>query len=693
MKKRIIAVMLVFILSCNFFVFSEGMNINEDTIVSSSNDKYIIITSEEFKNYDGENSFHDLIAYHSNEGMECSIVTVESIENSYNGMDRAEKIRNFICDFNPKYVLLGGDDDLIPGRNLMCRWSNDLLIHPAPSDLYYSCPDVTWYKGPTYFVPEDKDLSEEDNILPSYTLTGGGFFEENAEETNYLKWTYEEGAINKHGWCNITFEEPADFSDLRFMNFNIKTYLKEYELDDNGNVGPSGIAWDGFRCEFTDSDGTIDKDIKFKTSLFNTGYNSGDWENFELSIQASLNDMDYSKIKTISFKIKRWFCSEHDSVELNPNDYVMLDNIHFTDYSDTGFAKKDGSLNPTVCVGRACVDNTGDIKNIVGKTLCYLNSNYPDDVFLENVMLVDSHNGETDQGINKLNELKSKYLDNAGYNSVKYYDKDGVARENIFNADNTNILIYMGHGLWNGYEMGIFNSDIDKFSNINPFFEYSVGCTVGAFDKEDCYAEYLTVKTDNGAFAGIWHTKTSWSNYFDASNYFFKAICDWDYTIGEAHNYQIQNKGGSGRYTFTLFGDPAVKLKKPIVNNAPLKPDKPVGEIDGKINDRIGYTTKTTDQDHDKVSYGWDWDGDLVVDEWTDFYYSGREVTTVHSWEDSGTYDIRVIAKDEHGLQSEWSDPLTVTMPKSIIFINTIIQRITDRFPILGNLVQFILNS
>ena len=73
------------------------------------------------------------------------------------------------------------------------------------------------------------------------------------------------------------------------------------------------------------------------------------------------------------------------------------------------------------------------------------------------------------------------------------------------------------------------------------------------------------------------------------------------------------------------------------------------------------------------LEYGWDWDGDNVVDEWDDndssYYTSGTPISTSHNWSADGTYDIRVKAKDIYGAESEWSDPLTVTMPVPILAV------------------------
>jgi len=102
-------------------------------------------------------------------------------------------------------------------------------------------------------------------------------------------------------------------------------------------------------------------------------------------------------------------------------------------------------------------------------------------------------------------------------------------------------------------------------------------------------------------------------------------------------------------------------------NNPPGKPTKPVGQLNGDVGTLYDYNTSSTDPDGDKIKYGWDWDGDDVVDEWDDnngdYYPSGEIITTSHSWSSSGSYWIKVKGEDELGAQSDWSDPLYVTMP------------------------------
>ena len=49
---------------------------------------------------------------------------------------------------------------------------------------------------------------------------------------------------------------------------------------------------------------------------------------------------------------------------------------------------------------------------------------------------------------------------------------------------------------------------------------------------------------------------------------------------------------------------------------------------------------------------------------WEEPYYSGETIITVHTWKGKGNNKIKVKAKNIGGAESEWSDPLAVSMPK-----------------------------
>jgi len=100
-------------------------------------------------------------------------------------------------------------------------------------------------------------------------------------------------------------------------------------------------------------------------------------------------------------------------------------------------------------------------------------------------------------------------------------------------------------------------------------------------------------------------------------------------------------------------------------NNPPTTPSKPNGPTTGVPGVPYRYTTSATDPDSgDQIKYGWDFDGDGIVDSghWTGFYASGATCNLDVTFGGAGTYYLSVIAEDNHGAQSAFSPTLTVVI-------------------------------
>ncbi len=99
-------------------------------------------------------------------------------------------------------------------------------------------------------------------------------------------------------------------------------------------------------------------------------------------------------------------------------------------------------------------------------------------------------------------------------------------------------------------------------------------------------------------------------------------------------------------------------------NSKPETPEPPIGSTSGKIKNPYEYHVTSTDVDNDQVYYLIDW-GDETDSGWQGPCDSGETCILSHTWISKGGYQIRVKCKDIYGLESEWSDPLVVSMPKS----------------------------
>ena len=402
----------------------------------------------------------------------------------------------------------------------------------------------------------------------------------------------------------------------------------------------------------------------------------------------------------------KWF---YDTLMPVDQYYGYLDGPFNSDGDDRWGEPNDGEnggdvdLFAEVYVGRACVDTVEDVNNFVQKTASYLNMNY--DEYLSKVILAGEYLG--DYGVSSFGgNLLDPLIDGSdidgftttGIPSEKYtidtvYDRDwpgftltnpwstGWEAEDLINRINTNVHIinHDGHSYY-GYNMKMSNSFVDYFTNDKPCFVYSVGCMAGGFDDPegyDCYAETITVKTDKGAFAGIWNARYGffWSQRTDGdSSMYLRQF--WDAVFGE--NIPIIGKANQDSkednlylitrscmrwtyYELNLFGDPSIAFHTSF---PPEKPYQPLGPTNGKPGETYTFNSSTTDPDGDGIYYLFDW-GDGSNTGWLGPYNSGYEIQTSHIWSQRGSYEVKVKAKDIHGIEGPWSDPLTIVISKN----------------------------
>ena len=97
-------------------------------------------------------------------------------------------------------------------------------------------------------------------------------------------------------------------------------------------------------------------------------------------------------------------------------------------------------------------------------------------------------------------------------------------------------------------------------------------------------------------------------------------------------------------------------------NHADNKPETPTGPSKGEPGIEYTFSTTATDPDDDNIHYCFDWGDDNIS--WTGYVNSGEPVSLNYSWEHKGVYEVKVKVRDEHYLNSPWSDPLSVSMPK-----------------------------
>lgn len=122
---------------------------------------YVIITNSTL-----ESSFINLKTHKSRLGEKATIVLVEDIAVDYTGQDLQAKIREFIKDaynnWETEYVLLGGDEDVIPHRGLYFNLFGD-IEEDIPADQYFAGLTGSWNSDgdSRWGEPGEEDLSAE----------------------------------------------------------------------------------------------------------------------------------------------------------------------------------------------------------------------------------------------------------------------------------------------------------------------------------------------------------------------------------------------------------------------------------------------------------------------------------------------------------------------------------------------------
>jgi len=146
-----------------------------------------------------------------------------------------------------------------------------------------------------------------------------------------------------------------------------------------------------------------------------------------------------------------------------------------------------------------------------------------------------------------------------------------------------------------------------------------------------------------------------------------------------------------GAFMLSWYPENYSGLRNLFGNNPPSKPDPPNGQIRCNIGISYNYSISAIDPEDDKVFYYIDWQ-DGKNSGWMGPYASGKEIISNHTWNESGKYEIKVKAKDILGAESEWSDPLIVSMPKNKA-VNKLFNRIIENHPHLFSILRQILRQ
>jgi hypothetical protein len=386
-------------------------------------------------------------------------------------------------------------------------------------------------------------------------------------------------------------------------------------------------------------------------------------------------------------------------------------------------------FHPDVYLARLPSTSAAQVTNCVNKIIGYETTPGYQQSWFANLVVIGGDSFEDDSEVNEGEYINQKIIDTmdgfaatplwvtngaltgwtpTGVTMIKNTINDGCGFVDFSGHGNTDVWAthpHLSFSTWVPTPLGIYASDVGSLTNGGALPIVTVNaCSTSKFNEDpNCFNWAFVYDANGGAIADFGCTALGWS-YVGAGatqgltgkidlNVYKAYKIDQVTTFGElwARSLEryIKSSMDAGDYKtveeWIAFGDPTLAIGEK--SEPPVKPSRPQGTLNGTINTEYTYTSMTTDPDGDKVSYMFDW-GDGTFSSWVGPLNSGVTVTAKKTYTTSGTYQIKVVAKDSHGQTSEWSDPLAITMPYEIQrpffqFLEMLFERFPNAFPLL----------
>ncbi len=362
-------------------------------------------------------------------------------------------------------------------------------------------------------------------------------------------------------------------------------------------------------------------------------------------------------------------------------------------------------IYPDVYLARIPCNNINEVTTVINKIINFEENNvWKDNIIVCGGDTVLGDNESIDEG-EYINQEVLTYMN--GFDSTRLWVPGGspgsgdklLSTANIIfeiNKGLADFVDFEGHGWYDRWAthphededwIRFKTSDLSLLTNTDKFpIVFLDGCFCSKFTEDsNCIGWSLIKRFDAGAIAtfgssGISYGGRGTSATKSQFGYISCRLHEGIYNnrvIGEvwggALNDYVNNVGLTNYADyktveeFILFGDPTLtKIRSD--NNQPNKPDLPKGPIKIKINSEYNYSSISNDPDNDSIYYLFDW-GDGTYSGWLGLYESGESCVATNSWNEKGTFELKVKTKDIWGAESYWSEPLVINITKSKSFM------------------------
>ncbi len=215
-------------------------------------------------------NFQPFVDWKTRRGIKTVVMKTESIYAAYTGRDNPEKIRNCVRDYwqnhGLKWILLGGDDDIVPVRT--CRLTVEGNEEDIATDMYYADLQYSWDSNNNDVFGEMEDSVDLlydvfigrapiDNASNVATFFAKDTMYEKHQDTTRLKralygstmlFDPYHGRVINHiiantfppGWTHAHLEDPNDgvYADSMSAGFELA------HVGAHGNPQTFSVLWD-----------------------------------------------------------------------------------------------------------------------------------------------------------------------------------------------------------------------------------------------------------------------------------------------------------------------------------------------------------------------------------------------------------------------------------------------------------------
>jgi hypothetical protein len=649
--------------------------------------EYVIITTE-----DGGLDYWDtsdtlpynwdslMNKHYEDDGMSCALVTEQEINdcNDYkNGQpvdDLQSRIREFCkdayLDWEASYILIGGDDEIIPAREMDTSYEKRI-----DSDIYWSNLDNTFNEDGDSFWGEEGDTGFDlycENFIGRLTCDEPqdvsnwmkkSFYYADSMESEFLEWAAFYGGNT--GWTcqgddfmdysaikgtdNWLGPDPnydGPFPSWAGFQFGFETWNSEnpdnsYDISEMWTAEPPNPGWQGgsepaakagFKNAINNNHVAIASGIAHANSEMSLDVYSTYWES------------DYHNTKPFFLHDYGCHCGDMDA-----SDDGVLHSMLFHDDTELAYA-----VVYNTCYGWGNFYSTNSSSAFQAKEFW--------------AYLLDLEN-------------KSENFNNWQLGKAHSFSKDRMAPTVDWDPQ---------YGTWRAIIQGclLFGDPAQKIKTPHPSeppedpdapdgpsygvpeekYEFSASTT----DPEDGQIFYLFDWGD-GEYS-------EWLGPFNSGE--TVTVSHTWYDLGD-YNIRVRARDEWG--SVSKWSD--IKVF-PIVENTPPEIPTINGPTSGKTGITYEFKISTTDPDGQDVYYNIFWGNAGGSPEGP--FPSGEEQTFKHKWTRKGNFIIEVTAMDATGA---WSDPgtLEISIARERAIENLLLERLLQRFPNLFPIFRYLL--